>query len=450
MEATRASDLMTFLGSLRAPDLLAVLGDPILVLDSQTRVCFVNAQAERLLGHRQQELVGQPLESLLHESDLIALTGLELALHSDIERDVSMLLRQGDDGCIQATVTISRRAAASDAPAFYILTCRDIGSFQELLSESSRVAAREAERADCEARARDAAEQRERLQIEEGQARKLEAIGQLAAGVAHEINTPIQFMTDNLHFLRTSAGDLLQFAAICKQGIASGASRPAEETLEEIGRALDAIELDYLAEELPAAFEQTLDGSAHVAKIVRAMKDFAHPSNGQRTLVDLRQAIETTITLARNTWKPVAEVHVDVDPDLPLCECIADELTQVLLNMVVNACHAIEERREAPDAPAGRIGITARAGADHVEIQIDDNGNGIAKENLERVFDPFFTTKGVGRGTGQGLALAYTTVVKRHAGDLRVESTPGEGTTFLIRLPLDAPSTPSEGTQVAG
>jgi PAS domain S-box-containing protein len=424
------ADVLSWLGSLRAPELLDLLGDVVLVLDAERRVRFANAQAQRLLGCSAQSLLGKPFESLLHDSDLVALTGLESTLRTDVERDLSLLFRDGDDGCIQMRATVSRRPAEGDTPAFYLLSCRDVRSFQALLSDSSRAAALHSERADYEARARDEAEERELREVQEGQARKLEAIGQLAAGVAHEINTPIQFMSDNLRFLQTAAKELLAFATACA----------AAQTLDQVRAGLHAVDLAYLAEELPAAFEQTLDGAARVARIVRAMKDFSHPSDGRHTLVDLRDIVETTLTLARNTWQPLAEVEVDADPDLPPVECIADELTQVLLNMLVNACHAIEERQAAGDATAGRITLRVRADASDVEVRISDNGAGIAAENLEKIFDPFFTTKQVGRGTGQGLALAYTSLVHHHAGHLSVTSTPGRGTTFTIRLPLVAPA----------
>ena len=193
--------------------------------------------------------------------------------------------------------------------------------------------------------------------------------------------------------------------------------------------------LDHHREEVPKALEALLEGIGRVARIVRAMKEFSHPGPIERMPVDLNHGIESTILVASHEWKYVAEISTDLDPDLPPVPCLAGELNQVILNLIVNAAHAISEVEKAPGAK-GAIRISTRKDGEFAEIRVSDTGCGIPEAIQSRVFDPFFTTKPVGKGTGQGLALAYAVIVKKHKGTIRVESQPGRGTTFVIRLPL--------------
>lgn len=276
---------------------------------------------------------------------------------------------------------------------------------------------------------------RKKLQMELAHAQKLESVGSLAAGIAHEINTPIQFVGDNTQFLKETfeelSGLLRTYERICK--VAHDGPIPPE-LLAEAREAADQVQLSYLLEEVPKAIGQTLDGVSRVAHIVKAMKNFAHPDGVDKTLTDINKAIESTLTVARNELKYVADVVTHFG-DVPLVLCYPGDLNQVLLNLFVNAAHAIQDIvKDSGDR--GTIRITTGVEGDELLISIADTGSGIPEEIRARVFDPFFTTKEVGRGTGQGLAIARSIVIEKHAGKLSLESTVGMGTTFHIRLPL--------------
>jgi signal transduction histidine kinase len=197
-------------------------------------------------------------------------------------------------------------------------------------------------------------------------------------------------------------------------------------------------DLPYLEKELPNAIDQSLEGLRRIGRIVKAMKEFSHPGSNEKLPADINRAIETTITVARNEWKYVAEVVTDLDPSLPPVPCLQGEFNQVILNLLVNAAHAISAVVGDGAKNKGKITVTTRRVDDSAEITIHDSGTGIPKEIQARIFEPFFTTKPVGKGTGQGLSLAHSTIVKRHRGQIWFESAPGEGTTFFIRLPLHA------------
>lgn len=272
------------------------------------------------------------------------------------------------------------------------------------------------------------------------QSQKMESVGQLAAGIAHEINTPVQFVSDNLRFLRESFSDLMKPLGEIRRIIHD---RPPGDALERIAAHAADADIDYLEGEIPRALDQSLEGMQRVADIVRAMKEFSHPST-ERTPADLAKAIASTATVARNEWKYVADIVTDFDTDLPLVPCVLNEFNQVILNMIVNAAHAIADVVGDDDARRGTITIQTRRVGDMAEIRISDTGAGMPEEVRARVFDPFFTTKPVGKGTGQGLSLAWDVIVKRHGGTIGVQSTPGHGACFVIRLPLR--ETTSEAT----
>jgi signal transduction histidine kinase len=275
--------------------------------------------------------------------------------------------------------------------------------------------------------------ERQQMEVQLRHAQKLEAIGQLAAGIAHEINTPIQYIGDNAVFLQDAFTDVLEFLGRLQCETSRG-ELPDPTTLKA---RIEALDLGYLKEEIPRAIQQTLEGVSRVSKIVSAMKDFSHPGGATQERVDLNRAIESTITVCRNEWKYVATLEQDLDPDLPEVACFPGEFNQVILNLLVNAAHAIEESLGGKDS--GRMGlirVSTRKQQDTVEIRISDTGIGIAKELQTRIFEPFFTTKAVGKGTGQGLSIARAVIVDKHKGQIDLRSAPGEGSTFILRLPL--------------
>jgi PAS domain S-box-containing protein len=264
------------------------------------------------------------------------------------------------------------------------------------------------------------------------QAQKLEAIGSLAAGIAHEINTPTQYLGDNLRFLQDSFGQLFTLQKAYRTLIAVMEGRPELQAVVSAERLADA---EYLETEIPRAITQSLDGLAQVAHIVSAMKEFSHPGTREKVPVDLNRLVTNTVAVARNEWKYVAEVELDLAPDLPPVPCLPGEIQQTVLNLTVNAAHAIADR-VGPSGPRGTITIRTAMAQEVVELTVTDTGTGIPLEIQPRIFDPFFTTKAVGRGTGQGLAIAHDVVVNKHAGWIGFTTEPGRGATFTVRLPL--------------
>jgi len=259
---------------------------------------------------------------------------------------------------------------------------------------------------------------------------KMEAVGQLASGVAHEINTPIQFIGDTVGFLGEASSDYRKLIDDYRQ-VVSEAQPDLLARLDELDERRDRAWLDA---EMQPAVDRVQDGVQRVARIVRAMRDLAHPSTGELVEASVEDALESTLVVARNVTKTVADVHVQL-AGLPEIPCYADELGQVFLNLVVNAVHAIEDKQEQTGVHAmGRICVRTWQDRDWAVVEIEDDGAGIPPEIVDRVFEPFFTTKPQGEGTGQGLAIAHA-VVEKHGGRLQVHSQVGVGTTFQIRLP---------------
>ncbi len=274
------------------------------------------------------------------------------------------------------------------------------------------------------------------LELELQQAQKLESIGRLAAGVAHEINTPVQFVSDSLHFVRDGAQSVEALIGTYRALLAD-ADGPGATVLRQRAReAEDAADLEYLLDHLPQAIGLSLEGLDRVARIVRSMKEFARADEAAMSAIDINRAIESTLIVARHEYRYVAEVHLDF-AELPPVTCNGGEINQAVLNVVVNAAHAIADRRRGTDC-LGHIHIRTRRERDAVVISIADDGGGIPEDRQTKIFDPFFTTKPVGKGTGQGLSIARSILVDRHGGDLRFETTPGQGTTFHLHVPLVA------------
>lgn len=279
--------------------------------------------------------------------------------------------------------------------------------------------------------------ERKMLEKQLTQAQKLRSIGQLASGIAHEINTPTQYVGDNIRFLKDAFEDILGVLRGNDELLA--ASREGRVSAELVGRLQDnrlRADLDYLIAEIPVAIQHTLEGIERISKIVRAMKEFAHPGREEKVTADLNQVIDTTVTVARNEWKYVADMVTHFDRTLPAVFCHPAEIGQVILNMVINAAHAIEDVVKQGRASKGVITIATRRHDEWAEIQISDTGSGIPEGIRHRIFDPFFTTKEIGRGTGQGLAICYPVIVEKHGGRISFDSEVGRGTRFTIGLPI--------------
>ncbi|AGW13251.1 sensor histidine kinase [Megalodesulfovibrio gigas] len=285
--------------------------------------------------------------------------------------------------------------------------------------------------------------EQKKLERQLSMAQRLESVGLLAAGVAHEINTPIQYVSDSVEFIKDAINDLQEVLA---------AYEVLEEQLpqtSEVQKAVhlvrdfkEDVDLPFLNVELPRACDRALDGVQRVSRIVLAMKNFSHVGGEEMKPVDLNKALENTLVVAKNEWKYAAEVETSFDQELPLVVCLPGDMNQVFLNMVVNAAHAIQSRLEqegGKGSAKGRIRIATAKDGDYAVVHIQDNGCGIKPEHMTRIFDPFFTTKEVGKGTGQGLAIAHDIVVNKHHGVILVDSSPGKGTLFVIRLPFLQP-----------
>ncbi len=278
---------------------------------------------------------------------------------------------------------------------------------------------------------------REQLETELTHAHKLEAIGQLAAGIAHEINTPIQFVSDNIHFLEGGFEGVSDYLAAIETLLAqlhSGES--TAESLKEIDALQETADLEFVLEETPSAIKQSLEGINRVATIVRAMKTFSHESRSTLVATDLNASVQNTALVARSEWKYVADLELALDVDLPAVTCDPGQINQAVLNLIVNAAHAIGEANARTPDRKGTITLGTRRAQEDIEIFVRDTGTGIPEDVRPKIFTPFYTTKEVGKGTGQGLAIVYNVIVKGHGGAVSFETGEGEGTTFVIRLPL--------------
>jgi len=273
------------------------------------------------------------------------------------------------------------------------------------------------------------------------QAQKLESVGQLAAGIAHEINTPTQYIGDNVRFLKDGFLDLKSLLEKYECLLAAAQSGAlCGEVIQEVALAVEHSDAGYLLEEIPKAIDQTLEGVTRVSEIVSAMKEFSHPGTKEKVPLDLNRAIDSTITVARNEWKYVADLETNFDPSLPAIPCLPGEFNQVILNLIVNAAHAIADVVRDGGQEKGKITVHTRNLPEWAEIRIQDTGSGIPENVQTRIFDPFFTTKEIGKGTGQGLAIARSVIVDKHGGTIHFETKEGTGTTFIIRLPHDGHS----------
>jgi PAS domain S-box-containing protein len=391
----------------RYEQLLNAFDSLLIVTDRERRIERWNGTCEEVLGLSREEAVGRRLtdldlewsqESVGNSLEWCAQTRRAVAL-----RELSVKVAEGETRFINFTV--SPQLNGENLEGFLILG--------EDVTSEKMIAAQLA------------------------QAQKLEAIGQLAAGVAHEINTPVQFVSDNTHFLKDSFGDLLKLLELQERAVRQlEKQKEGADLVNRVHELYRDLDLDFLKSEVPQALNQSLEGLERVTQIVRALKEFSHPGGAEKVLGDVSRSLRNAITVSRNAWKYVAEVETHLDENLPPVPLHVNEFNQVILNIIVNAAHAISEVQAKGDPP-GKITVVSRREPGWVIIEISDTGGGIPESIQDRVFDPFFTTKEVGRGTGQGLAIAHDIVVNKHRGRINFETEPGKGTTFFISLPLE-------------
>ncbi len=390
---------------------LASVGDGLISTDTCGRVEFMNAVAEQLTGWTSDGAHLRPIGDVFHTFDVQTRTpGGNL-----VERS----LREG--------VVIS-------LPRHTVLVARD-GTERRIADSCAPIRSPDGQLLGAVLVFRDVTEE-QALEVELSHARKLEAVGQLAAGIAHEINTPAQFVGDSIHFLADGYKDMQYLMAEYRTAIDALAAAPGGESVaRRLRQSESAADIGYLEKNAPAAFARALDGISRISTIVGAMKEFAHPDRRDKNPADLNRALQTTLTIARNEYKYVADVETDLG-ELPKVLCHVGDLNQVFLNLIVNAAHAIADV-VANTGNRGIIRIRTTREGDRVRIDIADTGCGIPASIRKRIFEPFFTTKEVGRGSGQGLAIARSIVVDKHGGTLTFESEVHKGTTFTIRLPVD-------------
>jgi len=381
--------------------------DIITRIDSQQNIRYASPSVERVLGYKPEDYIGQNLFHFIHPDDL---------------KSTIAALTQGLQNAGVA-ISIEHRVKHKNGSWLFFQT---IG--KGLLDDfGNRLVV---------ASSRDVTE-RKNLESQLVQAQKLESIGQLAAGIAHEINTPTQYVGDNTRFFQEAFNDLLRLIGKYEhlsQAVKTGA--PLDGGLQEIDAIAKEIDLDYLTGEVPKAIQQTLEGVERVRNIVQAMKEFSHPGTKEKTPINLNKAIQNTITVARNEWKYVAEMATDFDSSLPLVSGLPGELNQVILNLIINAAHAIADVVGDGSKGKGTITVSTRLDGNWAEIRVSDTGTGIPENIRSRIFDPFFTTKKVGKGTGQGLTISHSVIVDKHGGTIHFDTAMGKGTTFITRLPI--------------
>ena len=364
------------------------------IYDGQKCISMVNAAACELFESSADELCGSNASSLFLEGRAPA---------DDVERlERICITKSGARVPVQLTVSVHR--AQLDGRTRVVCIAADLREHAKPSSE---------------------------LQTPQ----RFEAVGRLAAGIAHEINTPVQFVSDSVHFLRSAVSDFENLIRKYQSVIDSVSDPTSDGRIEEVRTTARDLDVEYLLANVPAAVDRSLDGLNRIATIVRSMKAFAHPDQKTMSAIDLNHAIESTLVIARNEYRYVAEVQTDFG-SLPRVTCFAGELNQAFLNVIVNAAHAIGDVVQ-DSGTKGLICVRTRHEGDHVVVSVSDTGAGIPRAIQDRIFEPFFTTKGVGKGSGQGLALARSIIAKTHHGAIEFETASGHGTTFRIRLPID-------------
>jgi PAS domain S-box-containing protein len=386
--------------------LVETMNQGLVQLDGSGNVLYCNKYFCDLLKISKLEIVGQSLENMVHPEDLEKYVQIFVCCTDNASKgrfDIRWSLSGTQVFSIVTPVVLS--TTHDDSRVFWMLVM-DVT-------------------------------ERKLLEGQLLQTQKLEAIGQLAAGIAHEINTPTQYVLNNTWFVKEGLEQLHKAVDMYEDFFLKlekehGLSHDVG-VLKESGAEL---QVAYYLQEMPVAISETLQGLERITDIVSSVKQFAHPGHERQQDVDLNKLVETTVNLSRSEWKYVAELSLDLDRNLPMVPCQMQEISQVLLNLIINAAHAIIDAARGDSAIKGFIHVGTKLDGDWAEIRIEDSGTGIPPHVQTHIFEPFFTTKPVGMGTGQGLFFARRSIVKNHGGRISFETQAGSGTTFIIKLPL--------------
>ncbi len=381
--------------------------EAVVVSDTNGVFRYVNRAFTRLCGYTSAEMIGQPislLKSPNHKKSFYA--RLTRNLRAGRVWSGAIAYCRKDHSQFETETTISPIRNDAGDIIYYVSLWRDVSQERAL--------------------------QRQLLQ-----AQKLEAIGQLAAGVAHELNTPIQYIQNNVSFFQDSFAEIQPLINRMRQVTTNPDVIQDSAWQKDLTRDIGTIDLDFITDEIPLSIEESLQGIDHVVRIVSAMKEFSHPGQSDKSPTDVNRLIENAVIVTRNEWKYVAELTTDLDPALPLLMCEPGSWSQVMLNLIVNSAHAIVAG-PAKDDTLGTIHIATRTQDQNLILTVEDNGTGIAPEHLDRIFEPFFTTKDVGKGTGQGLAIVYDLVVNKHRGTISCDSKPEMGCRFTLTIPANS------------
>ncbi len=418
--------------------LAGLLPLPVFEVDPQGCFTFVNRTALTALGYEEADIAGGlTLSDLIDRQERWQLDArLKKMLHGEMRAREEYTIVRKDGTTFSAILSSSSILQEKQVVGIrgVIVDISDRKRAEQMFREMNEELEDRVERRTSELN--DTLRKLQESQSQLVQAQKLEAIGQLAAGIAHEINTPAQFVGDNTRFVTECFDDLM--AVLSAQGDLVKSCEDQGLMAEAIGKIKELEEekdLDFIREEAPAALEQSLEGLGRIAHIVLAMREFSHPGERHKTPSSINKTIETTVTVSRNEWKYVAEIDLDLAENLSPVECHPNEIGQIWLNLIVNASHAIGDVVEGTE-DKGRIGIRTYGDDDQVTIEVSDTGAGIPEDIRNRIYEPFFTTKEVGTGSGQGLAFVYDIVVNKHGGTIECDTGEGKGTTFLIRLPV--------------
>ncbi len=383
--------------------------DAIIAINGQGHVTLFNKAAQHIFGISSEEIMGHPLKPILpegffEEHEVLLRSYFQTGAPSNVMGNTVRLSGRHSSGRI-FPIELSLSAGHHGEAKFAVAIIRDIT-------------------------------ERQNIELQLRQAERLQSIGTLAAGIAHEINTPAQFVSDNLAFLRQHYAAVLELLKESVVLLGQMENFPNCSGTREVLRRLKAVDLDFLGSEIPLAINDALDGIGRITKIVKAMKSFAHPGSTEKKPADLNRNIQDTVTVCRNVWKYVADLECDFDAKLGSYNCLIAEINQVILNLIINAADAISDTLGSPPNGKGVIKVTTKLLENQIEIRVSDTGSGIPKNVQARVFEPFFTTKPSGRGSGQGLAIAHNVIVDKHGGKISFVSEQGKGTVFIIVLPL--------------